>query len=179
MNSPQLFSEPWIVRLAVDWLDKWLQPQMSAFEWGSGASSLWLAHRVDRVTTVDHDERWTHALVRESRTQGMGDRMRLLTLPALAPDFAEYSGAIGDTGLYDLIFIDGFEGSRLASARRAMAHLAEGAAILLDSPNADSNAEARDFLAARFSSNIFFHGPIAQPGIVEIGETALFLAQRP
>lgn len=50
---------PWFVPDSVTELeDNLLKPNMIAFEWGSGKSTIWLARRVEYVVTVDHDKEW-------------------------------------------------------------------------------------------------------------------------
>ena len=49
---------PWWTYRAVDAVEGWLAARprpVRAFEYGSGASTLWLARRVDEVHSVEHD----------------------------------------------------------------------------------------------------------------------------
>lgn len=50
--------DPWITPAMVKILDSWLRPTDEGLEWGSGRSTMWLAKRVHRLTTVEHDEVW-------------------------------------------------------------------------------------------------------------------------
>ncbi len=48
---------PWWTYDAIDRVEAWIADHdgpVRVFEWGSGASTLWLARRVDAITTVEH-----------------------------------------------------------------------------------------------------------------------------
>jgi len=49
---------PWITPAAVDFLDEWLGPQDVAVEWGSGRSTAWLASRIGRLVSIEHNADW-------------------------------------------------------------------------------------------------------------------------
>ena len=49
---------PWLTREAVDFLASWLQPSDHGLEWGSGRSTVWLAQRVSRLVSIEHNEAW-------------------------------------------------------------------------------------------------------------------------
>lgn len=112
------------------------------FEWGAGASTVWLARRAWSVTTIEHDGHWAETVA--------GLAPSNVTIRVIAPrpsegpsparsekrgfthlDFAEYVQAIDATDdMYDLIAIDGR--SREACLSRAVAHLRPGGLIVLD-----------------------------------------------
>ena len=132
----------------------------TAFEWGSGASTFWLARRCAAVTSVEH-----HAGFAEA-TAGMMARfadVELLLRPGTSVaaqasakrgirgldavrseksgvcdlDFRDYVGAI-DThggGRYDLIVVDGR--ARAACLAAAHRHLAPGGMVVLDNSDRD------------------------------------------
>ena len=141
---------PWWTWGAIRAVDRFLQERggsATAFEWGSGASTFWLARRCSAVVSVEHHPGFASA------TAAMMARfahVELLLRPG-APiaadgvgavrsdkggardlDFHDYVGAI-DThggGPYDLVVVDGRARSAcLAAARR---HLAPGGVIVLD-----------------------------------------------
>lgn len=95
--------------------------QARVFEYGSGASSLWLARRAGHVTSVDHDARWTDIVGGLARDV---PNLDLLTFPPTPRDvkapyrsgdplwrghgFEAYVDAIAEAdGPFDLIAIDG------------------------------------------------------------------------
>jgi len=141
---------PWWTYDAIDVVEGWLRARAEAldrplrvFEYGSGASTLWLAKRVGEVHSVEHH-------------QGFADTMRPLfeehenidflvrhAVPSTSPkvpshkpshkdmDFAEYVATIDEVGgEFDLIVIDGR--AREACLTAAMPHLADGGLIVYD-----------------------------------------------
>lgn len=54
---------------AADYLASILTGDEIAFEWGSGASTIWLADRIESVFAMEHDLKWVTKLV-ESETEG-------------------------------------------------------------------------------------------------------------
>ena len=115
------------------------------FEWGSGASTVWLSARAASVVSVEHDPQWAASIA-----PVLGPNAQVRTVPAepMVPahardavasskpgfeglDFRAYVDAIDqDDAAYDLIVIDGR--AREACLERALAHLTPGAMILFD-----------------------------------------------
>ncbi|TWT91694.1 glycosyltransferase [Neorhodopirellula pilleata] len=50
--------EPWMQPEEIASLELLLDPMMHVLEFGSGRSTFWLAHRVAKVTTIEHNARW-------------------------------------------------------------------------------------------------------------------------
>ncbi|VTR76190.1 class I SAM-dependent methyltransferase [Cellulomonas hominis] len=116
------------------------------FEYGSGASSIWLARRAAQVTSVEHHAGFA-ALVRDlARDAGVADRLELLEVApeeSRAPvvpsgrrgeeglDYAAYVRAIDRVpGELDLVVVDGR--ARTACVEAAARRLAPGGIVLLD-----------------------------------------------
>lgn len=137
---------PWWSYRAIDDVERWLQDrtEVRVFEWGSGASTSWLATRASSVTTVEH-----HAGFARTVSRLVPENVRLEVVPAVrreAPavpsgrrghrqlDFEDYVGAIDRLGgTYDLICIDGR--AREACLERAVHHLGAGGIIVFDNTN--------------------------------------------
>lgn len=137
---------PWWSYRAIDDVERWLQDrtEVRVFEWGSGASTSWLATRASSVTTVEH-----HAGFARTVGRLVPENVRLEVVPAVqreAPavpsgrrghrhlDFEDYVGAIDRLGgTYDLICIDGR--AREACLERAVDHLGVGGIIVFDNTN--------------------------------------------
>ena len=49
---------PWVTPEAITWLDKRLTKKMSAVDYGTGGSTLFLARRCDHVISMDNNPRW-------------------------------------------------------------------------------------------------------------------------
>ncbi len=142
---------PWWTYGAIDAVEEWLtqrEAPVRVFEWGSGASTMWLANRADRIDSVEHhrgfgemiraqlddrgDLRADHKVLHivepaasdspaiGSRKEGMGGL-----------DFEDYVRHIGTVGgEFDLIVIDGR--AREACLAAALGHLAPDGIIVFD-----------------------------------------------
>lgn len=140
---------PWWTYKAIDAVQRFIDSRdgdIRAFEWGSGASTIWLARRVTRVDSVEH-----HAGFGETMQARLTEfpNASLEVLPAMPSehpvvpslkegqrgmDFADYVARIdavaGDHGRFDLIVIDGR--AREACLAAALRRLAEGGVIVFD-----------------------------------------------
>ena len=118
------------------------RPDARVFEWGSGASTAWLAKRAGSVSTVEHDPAWA-AMVRPvlppnaqvrvvEPAKATGSDDELSEKPGFEGlDFSAYVAAIDDTdGLFDVIVVDGR--ARGACFDKAVTRLAPGGMIVFD-----------------------------------------------
>ncbi|MGH3520477.1 MAG: class I SAM-dependent methyltransferase [Haloechinothrix sp.] len=119
-------------------------PDARIFEFGAGASTMWLSRRAAEVNSVEHDTEFV-GYVRELLTGTPN-----VTLHAVAPtpataattvrserhghqhlDFGEYVDTIDKVGgPFDLVVIDGR--ARVEAFRRALDHLAPDGVIVFD-----------------------------------------------
>ncbi|WP_136637361.1 class I SAM-dependent methyltransferase [Pseudooceanicola onchidii] len=134
---------PWWTFDAVEEVEAFLaaRPQARVFEWGSGASTLWLSKRAGEVVSVEHDPQW-FGMVTERLTALQNVRLRHAPAEATGdvasrkPGFEgqffdRYVAAIREEdGLFDLIVIDGR--AREACLEEAKLRLAPGGVIVLD-----------------------------------------------
>jgi hypothetical protein len=134
---------PWWTFDAVDEVEAFLavRPGARVFEWGAGASTLWLAWRAGEVISVEHDPDWAANVA--ARTEAL-DHVAVRLAPSSAQGaigsgksgfagryFDAYVAAIrAEPGLFDLIIIDGR--AREACLAEAQARLAEGGVVLFD-----------------------------------------------
>lgn len=137
------FDVPWWTFDAADAVAAFLRerPGARVFEWGTGASTLWLARRARSVTSVEHDEEWARSL--EPMLPGNATVRLVPPRPAVEPvvgsekpgfeglDFDDYVAAIDDVpGEFDLIVVDGR--ARAACLDEGLARLAPGGLLVLD-----------------------------------------------
>lgn len=134
---------PWWTFDAADAVETFLKekPGARAFEWGSGASTIWLSRLGAKVTAVEHDPEWAEAVT--AKTAEFPDT-RVISVPSAAQGeipsgkkgfdgqyFDDYVRAIRDhDGLFDFIVIDGR--AREACLLEAIPKLAPGGYILFD-----------------------------------------------
>jgi hypothetical protein len=138
---------PWWTYRAIDAVSAFLEkrPGARVFEWGSGASTVWLSKRSGSVISIEHDGKW-HAFL-EPKIGPLANVETRLILPALPTaqqpatlsrkpgwadlDFTDYASAIGNTaGTFDLIVIDGRV--RGACLEQAAGALSDGGVIVFD-----------------------------------------------
>ncbi|MBJ3777350.1 class I SAM-dependent methyltransferase [Acuticoccus mangrovi] len=104
------------------------RPDARVFEYGSGASTVWLARRAREVLTVEHDALWASdvAVALSGR-----DRVRQILAGSESDDVGpSYARSIEGHGLFDLIVIDGRHRADCLAA--AVPHLAPAGLILFD-----------------------------------------------
>jgi hypothetical protein len=138
---------PWWTFEAIDRVDAFLKARPSArvFEYGSGASTVWLGKRAAEVITVEHDASWSPVVAAQVASM---PNVRLRLIPPDAADsfnpaygstkpgwrdksFEAYVKAIdSETGQFDVIVIDGR--ARVACLEHAAGRLAPGGIIVFD-----------------------------------------------
>lgn len=144
---------PWWTLDAVTLVDEFLaaRPQARVFEWGSGASTIWLEKRAAEVISVENDEGW-HQMM----SSYVGPRTTLWHTeapPAAEPrirsrwwghrgrDFFDYVHAIDRApGQFDLIVIDGR--ARTACLAKAIGRLNPDGMVVFDNTNRPRYREA-------------------------------------
>lgn len=135
------FDVPWWTFEAADRVEDFLagRPAARAFEWGSGASTVWLGRRCGAVISVEHDRVWAdrmRAALPDNAKLRLVEPVPGHAVPSAKPgyadlDFTAYVAEIDDVaGPLDLIVIDGR--AREACLDRAVERLAGGGLIVLD-----------------------------------------------
>ena len=106
------------------------RPGARVFEYGSGASTVWLARRAASVTSVEHDAAWAARL--ETRLSGFAHvALHTAPLDPVKPAAEQaYVRSIAGTGPYDMIVVDGR--LRVHCLQQAMAELKPDGIIVFD-----------------------------------------------
>ncbi len=137
---------PWWTYEAIAAIDDWMLERsgpLRVFEYGSGASTVWLAQRAEEVVSVEHDPDFIQVIrqaVAEFNHVTLEYRPPRRTPQPLVPsrrhgnrglDFADYVATLEEQGgEFDVIVIDGrARESCLAAAAR---HLAPNGVIVFD-----------------------------------------------
>lgn len=111
---------------AVEVLEEILEPDFVAFEFGSGASTIWLAERVRSLTSVEHDPIWHNKV-----TSALRDLNILNVGSIYLPDEHSYAESITWVGgPFDIILIDGIV--RRKCLRNSIDKVRSGGYLLLD-----------------------------------------------
>ncbi len=140
---------PWATLPFVDFIAPRLRAEWSVFEYGAGASTLFYAKRVRRVTAVEHDARFAAQL--RARLPGNAE------VRVCAASGEDYAAEVGrGTTEPELVSVDG-EHRELCVAR-AMGRLAPGGVLVLDDAERGEYAGARKMLAAAGFRAVEFWG---------------------
>jgi predicted O-methyltransferase YrrM len=130
---------PWLVAEAVALLETWLRKGDVVVEFGSGRSTVWLAARVDRVISVEHDRSWyarVAAQLEAANVRNVEYHYVAIRAPTEADvQEATYLRPVTEalTGPADMILVDGI--LRDASAMWALAHVRRGGIVVIDNVN--------------------------------------------
>ncbi|PZC45912.1 MAG: putative O-methyltransferase YrrM [Chloroflexi bacterium] len=150
---------PWWSFGAIDHLERHLSSlsgKAVVFEWGSGASTAWLAKRSAKVYSLEHDIEWAKT------TKNLITKYKNVKLITIPPDntvdmfeaeyisnkpghrglsFKNYVDSINDIDAqFDLIAIDGR--CKSACLKVAISKLKPGGIVLFDDSKRDRNQEA-------------------------------------
>ncbi len=139
---------PWWTYDAISEIDAHIQQlgyAASVFEYGSGASTLWLAKRKCKVFSIEHDSAWFYRLQQKLNNYPEVVLQLAEPVPSKTIDayhsqkqphvsFKNYVQTIdSDTTQYDLIIIDGR--AREMCLEKALHHLKDNGLIIFDNSN--------------------------------------------
>ena len=140
---------PWWTFRAIDAVERWIAARngdVRVFEYGSGASTVWLARRAARVVSVEHDVGFAKIAapmlalpnvelrVIEPVRGGAASRAPSGRNGYEDADFSAYVDSIADAAApYDLVIIDGR--ARVACLERAWDCLGAGGLLVFDNSN--------------------------------------------
>lgn len=161
-HSPLSDELPWITFRAIDWLDAYLRPDMSVFEFGAGGSTLFFADRVRKLVSIEHDKGFFELVRSMLAERGVANCELILHQPRqctaasaafasrqekyIGMCFENYVKAIdrcADASL-DLVLVDGR--ARVACVRRALPKLKDGGVLVLDNTDRPGYQDAYTIL---------------------------------
>jgi len=167
-HSPVLDGLPWMNFRAIRWLKSYLKPDMGAFEYGAGGSTIFVARRVKSLVSIEHDPDWYELVSRALRERGISNcDLRLVpaeprpstksvgygptSYTSRNPSAEGYSfeayvrtiDAWPDRSL-DFVIVDGY--ARFSSVARAIPKVKPGGYLLFDDADLRKYREAVAFL---------------------------------
>jgi predicted O-methyltransferase YrrM len=111
-RTPLDLEIPWMSYAAIDFLDGHLRTHMTAFEYGSGGSTLFLAKRVRSVFSVEDNAMWFDLVSRRLAERGFSNvTMKLHPFDVENPtgfETSDYLRALPEEA-FDVVIIDGSE----------------------------------------------------------------------
>jgi hypothetical protein len=137
---------PWWTYGAIEEVEHWLagrEGDVRAFEWGSGASTIWLARRVASVSSVEHHREFGTMIQGQLKAWPNASLDIVEPVPNDSPaigsakeghgglDFSDYVRHVDSVGgMFDLIVVDGR--AREACLSAALPHLEPDGIIVFD-----------------------------------------------
>lgn len=168
-HSPLSDELPWITFKARAWLESYLKPNMSVFEYGSGGSTIFLSRKVNELISVEHDKVWYCQVSSVLSKRGILNCTLLLRKPEkkisgettvyncksytstsgkyVGMSFENYVRSIEeypDRG-FDLVIVDGR--ARLSCVFHALGKIRPGGYLMLDDSDRQEYEEAISLLA--------------------------------
>src|SRR5205823_4527584 len=111
-RSPLDLETPWFSYAAIDFLKTFLEPRMVAFEYGSGGSTFFLAHRIKFLYSVEDNSEWFERVSRQLNDKKISNlNIQLRPFDFKNPvgfDKSAYLKAM-PSQQFDVIIIDGSE----------------------------------------------------------------------
>ena len=159
-------NEPWLTPGAVAYLRSHLTNGMVGLEWGSGRSTAWYAHRIKRLTSVEHHSGWYHDVkskLAAARVSNVDYRLVPLEHPENEPTVPEYDpvpryvAVVHEVGAepLDFVVVDGHY--RQACVRAVTPKIRPGGLLLVDDSSRLSDLAQwgvpRDWAVTHQSSN--------------------------
>lgn len=139
-------SLPWYTYPAIEYCNQLDASGLNIFEYGSGNSSLYWAHKGANVWCVEDDPAWYETM--------KGKSAHLCGI-SLRTTSAAYASAIAEVGQqFDIVIIDGVWRNECAAV--ALAHVRRDGVIILD--NSDWYKDVAQFLRAHGFFQVDFNG---------------------
>lgn len=123
---------PWIAPAATAYLDKNITRDWKVFEFGCGASTIWLSARAGKVFSLEHDAEWHDATAARLATLPDGAACNLSRVSL--NDFAGTISQFPDAS-FDLVLVDSAEewdGQRLECLKAAASKVKLNGLLVLD-----------------------------------------------
>jgi predicted O-methyltransferase YrrM len=153
-KTPLDLELPWFSYAAIDYLEKFLKPHMTVFEYGSGGSTLFFARRTQSVLSVEDNMKWFELVTGRLKSKGL-DNAKLEWCSfdfktATGFDDSDYLHSMPDER-FDVIVVDGTEEWTLIRPicfQKAEKHVKEGGIIVVDDswryPELRKQSQAKD-----------------------------------
>jgi len=111
-RTPLDLEMPWFSYAAIDFLGKFLRPEMTVCEYGSGGSTLFFARRAKSVVSIEDNSKWHNHVSQRLKHHGLCNvKMVLCPFNFRDPtgfEHSKYLHAIPDER-FDVIVVDGSE----------------------------------------------------------------------
>lgn len=137
---------PWYTYPAIEYCNQLDASDLNIFEYGSGNSSLYWAHKGANVWCVEEDSAWYETM------KGKSAQLRGISLRTTSEAYASAIAEIGKQ--FDIVVIDGMW--RNECAAKALAYVRKDGLVILD--NSDWYTDVAGFLRTRDYFQVDFNG---------------------
>jgi len=148
---------PWWTPGTIEEAEKLLTPDMHAWEWGAGYSTVWMAHRVAMIIAMEHDPEWITKVGIRAREEGVNDKLQVIQKNYTTKEYKESIN--GMHRLFDFIIVDGHPETRVGCLEIAMTKVKPGGYILFDDSENDYYIDIWAKVAMKKNIEIFKHTP--------------------
>lgn len=96
----------WITYEAKKWLEEWLKPDMVGAEYGSGNSTIWLAKRINKLYSIEHNKTYYKKISKLIEKNNLNNVVYIYKNKPVK--YIESFKKLKENSL-DFVFIDGIE----------------------------------------------------------------------
>lgn len=148
---------PWFTYCFIHFLEPRLHQEMTLFEYGCGASTIWFAQRIGWVDAVENDKNWIDITQKKLAEKGLLGKVAISYQPVQENENGGYAKAIASTGkFYDIVVVDGRD--RNNCIKQAEKYLNSQGVLILDNSNRPEYQEGISFLVSKGYKKIDFVG---------------------
>jgi hypothetical protein len=171
----------WITFKAKAWVESYLKPNISVFEYGSGGSTIFLSRRVNTLISIEHDKSWYKKVCSALSKEKISNCEYILCEPekkisgamfsydckTYASELRKYAGMNFEKyvksiekypdGSFDLVIVDGR--ARSSCIRHALSKIRPGGYLMLDNSERQRYSDSISLLAGYKRTDFFGIGP--------------------
>lgn len=140
---------PWFTYSAIDFLKERLNNNLNILEFGIGNSTIFLAKRVKKVTSLEHSKEWYQKISGKVSAN-------VESIPTSSSSAQDYLQPLIEESKFDVIIVDGL--FRNECIKASLKHLSEVGIIILDDSERTDYAEGISFLIKNGFRQINFSG---------------------
>ena len=120
---------PFFTPGAIEFMESVVSPEFKAFEWGAGASTVWLARNVAQTVSVEHQQEWCDQVLDRLCEEELTNTILVLVRDVGSCSYFSAISCYPD-GFFDLVLVDGR--NRVMCIRSALAKVKPGGYLILD-----------------------------------------------
>lgn len=157
-SNPLKDNVPWLTFESQEWLESFLNKNMTVLEWGSGGSSIYISKKVKKLVSIEHDPEWYVSVAKELRKNKIENCEYILKKYDKNRGYENYCEAIDSfpDETFDLVVVDGR--SRNSCISHAMKKIQKGGFLFLDNSGRERYFSGIDLLKSWKRKDIWGFG---------------------